>query len=309
MVVGVWLSDERVSHCGGQLGMQDFSIPPRPPAPVPKYGADVDDDTMVSWTGEGRVFELRLGPSSSSGIRIYTTKHSFSWDDFVALGFEEREFLQVSFSRDGSRKTNPIVEVVTVSALYPYESMDDLTAGRGAMATGTSWQKVPSRRDDFPSERGHVAVPASVAKRLPVIKEPEFKAFDPLQLPVCATTVGATMVGAIRPAMVETLVSLRGMLAFNGWSCTMKGCYCCNSCGSEWIIKDPNVPGSEMVLQRGGFAFGLGANECQIPKPPQIEVIATGRLMRSLGEVGPVHSHPFFLDDVSLCSLKPAAGR
>jgi hypothetical protein len=314
MVIGVESSNERVSRCGGRLGMEDFSVTPAPPAPVLRHGAEVDEDTMVAWTGEGQVFELRLGPSHSANIRVYTAKQSFSWSDFVALGFDWSEFLRVGFGFGKSRETEPVIEVFTVSALYPYESMDALASDRGAMATGTSWRKVPSARDNFPSRKGHVAVPESVVARLRAVKAPPpappSEPLDLLHLPACTSTAGATPIEDIRPAMVETRVSLRATLTWaDGWGCTLMGCQCCNSCSTEWIITDPKVLGSGMLIQHNGGPLGIGANECKIPKPPHIEVIATGRLSPSLGVSGPVSAHRFFLDDVSLCAVKLEAGQ
>jgi hypothetical protein len=309
MVIGVESSNERVSRCGGRLGMEDFSVTPASPAPVLRHGAEVDEDTMVAWTGEGRVFELRLGPSHSANIRVYTAKQSFSWSDFVALGLDWSEFLRVGFGFGKSHETEPVIEVFTVSALYPYESMDVLASGRGVMATGTSWRKVPSARDNFPSTKGHVAVPESVVSRLRAVKAPPSEPLDLFHLPACTSTAGAMAIGAIRPAMVETRVSLRATLTWeDGWGCTLMGCQCCNSCSTEWIITDPKVKGSGMLIQRNGGPLSIGANECKIPTPPHIEVIATGRLIRSLGESGPAQSHPFFLDEFSLCAVKPEAG-
>jgi hypothetical protein len=289
--------------------MEDFSVTPASPAPVLRHGAEVDEDTMVAWTGEGRVFELRLGPSHSANIRVYTAKQSFSWSDFVALGLDWSEFLRVGFGFGKSHETEPVIEVFTVSALYPYESMDVLASGRGVMATGTSWRKVPSARDNFPSTKGHVAVPESVVSRLRAVKAPPSEPLDLFHLPACTSTAGTMAIGAIRPAMVETRVSLRATLTWeDGWGCTLMGCQCCNSCSTEWIITDPKVKGSGMLIQRNGGPLSIGANECKIPTPPHIEVIATGRLIRSLGESGPAQSHPFFLDEFSLCAVKPEAG-
>jgi hypothetical protein len=299
--VGEDARDERVSRCGGRLGMDDFSVPPHPPAPVLKYGDDVDESTMVAWTGEGKVFELRLGPSHSANIRVYTAKQSFSWDDFVALGFGWSGFQHVG-SGGFHGESQPAMEVFTVSALYPYQSMDDLVAGRGVMATGTSWQKAPSARDRLPSKRRLVSIPQSVVSRLKEFKSPTADSVpqDLFHLPTCPSTKDATPVADIRPAMVETRVALRGTLTFaGGWACTMKGCSCCNSCDTEWVVVDPNVPGSGLAT-----GLGIGAKSCKIPPTPKIDVVVTGKLMRSLGAIGPTRSQPFFIEDASLCAVK-----
>jgi hypothetical protein len=152
---------------------------------------------------------------------------------------------------------------------------------------------------------GHVALPESVVSRLRAVKPPPSETLDLFHLPVCTSTAGATAIGDIRPAMVETRVSLRGTLTWEGWGCTLKGCECCNSCSILWIVTDPKVKESGMALQRNGYFLSIGANECKIPKTPHIDVIATGMLSPSLGVSGPLHSHRFFLDDVSLCAVKP----
>ena len=188
MVIGVgdeW-ADARVSRCGGQLGMRDFSVPAAPPPPVVNHGAKVDADTMVAWSGKGRVFEIRMGPSWSPLIRIFTAKRSFAWSDFLTLGFTWSEFLRIGEGYGETSYSKPAIDVYTVSAIEPYQSMDDLASGRGVMASGTSWQKVPSARSEHPSDKGFVALPPSVVSRLQAVKEPAMQPFDPSRLPLRA---------------------------------------------------------------------------------------------------------------------------
>jgi hypothetical protein len=317
MVIGVGneLSNPRISRCGGQLGMRDFSEPPAPTAPVMRHGSEVDQDTMIAWTGEGHVFEVSIGPgwNTEAPIRIFTAQRSLSWSDFLALGMTWDEFVRQSEGYGQARYSAPTIDVNSVASLSPYQSMDDLVSGRNLMVKGASWQKVPSPRGEDLSEKGFVSLPKSVASRLQAVKAPDAKPLDLFHLPTCASTDGATAIADIRPTMIEAPVSVRGTLTWTGdWACTLMGCEggCCNHCSTTWIVTDPRMPGNGMLLHPKGHRgnLGMGANECEIPKAPSIDVIATGVLLPRPRQPGEIPNHRYVLDEASLCAVGSEAG-
>jgi hypothetical protein len=308
--VGEDLTSQRVSRCGGRLGMRDFSEPAVPAPPVMRHGSAVDQDTMIAWTGEGHVFEVMIGPAiyPEAPIRIFTAKHSLSWSDFLALGMNWNAFERISDNTMETRAGRPTIDVYSVGSVHPYQSIDDLISARHPLVQGASWQKAPSPRGANPSEKGIVAVPQYVATRLQAVKGPVEQPLDLFHLPTCTSTDGATPIADIRPSMTETRVSVRGTLTWNGdWACTMMGCDCCNHCGTTWIVTDPKVPGNGMLLHPTGHRgnLGMGVKECEIPKTtPAIDVIATGLLLPSFRVAGEPRYHRYVLDEATVCAVK-----
>jgi hypothetical protein len=159
MVIGVGdeLANPRIPRCRGQLGMRDFSEPPPPVAPVMRHGSQVDQDTMVAWTGKGRVFEVRIGPSwnTESPIRIFTAGSSLAWSDFLALGMSWDEFVRNSEGYGEARYSNPTIEVYSVASLHSYQSMTwsrvetSWSKGRPGKRSRLCVRNSPRRRDSF----------------------------------------------------------------------------------------------------------------------------------------------------------------
>lgn len=172
--VGETLTGQRMSRCGGQLGIRDFSEPRAPAPPVMRHGSAVDQDTMVAWTGEGHVFEIMIGTAihREPEIRILTAKHSLSWSDFLALGMTWDAFERISDNTMETRAGRPAIDVYSVASVHPYQSMDDLVSARHPMVEGGFWQRVSSPRGPDHSEKRIVAIPQTVAARLRAVEKP-----------------------------------------------------------------------------------------------------------------------------------------
>jgi hypothetical protein len=109
--------------------------------------------------------------------------------------------------------------------------------------------------------------------------------------------------------MANTRVTVRGPLGFGAWTCTLMGCEsgCCNGCDTKWLVVDAKSPRAGVLLQRAEEMelLGTGGGECDLPKPPRLEVMATGMLA-----VRPDYLHQekqpwYILDQVSVCAVLP----
>ena len=284
----------RAVQCGGKIGMRDFEISAQPARPTLTLGSA--DDKLIAWTGQGGVYELNVGYSFGVSAYVYTDKTSFSSRDLTDLG--------IDFRRNDSRRIDeprPGIHVgnVSIASLYPYASIDDLASGRGAMMMGTSWGKAISMVSD-------AILPESI-KMEPSPEVPRFAPTHSGDLPPCASPGQAKPVGAIRTDMVDTQVALRGILTWDeNWMCTLKGCDCCNMCGTHWVVLDPGGAGSGLVLQRAGDRSQLtfGALQCERPLAPRIEVVATGKLFPYGDPVSNRPQHLYLLDEASLCAVR-----
>jgi hypothetical protein len=189
-----------------------------------------------------------------------------------------------------------VVPDVTVAALSPFRSVDDLASGRGPLAIGSSWQRSTSASLDIP-----LAASFRVRPQAP-------QAFDPRELPPCLGSLPAQPVADITPAMVGQRVSLRGILTWDtSWMCTLMGCECCNHCSTNWTIVDDTHAERRVLVQRSsdGAPLSFGALECKRPTPSRIEVMATGKLVpldNTVSRSGFVH----VIDQASLCVVAPA---
>jgi hypothetical protein len=265
--------------------MKDFSIAAAP-APATKTGAEVaEDDVMIAWTGPGKpVYRLNLGLYfQGPHVVAYLSRTSFSWSDFAALG--------VDFGRGKLRG-------VVVSALYPYASLDELASASGPMATGTSWQRADSRETEIAS--------IEVKGRA---RPSRFDLDDAAKLPTCASTEQAQPVGSIQSDMVDTRVSLRGILTLDkSWITPLNRGGSGGGCRALWTVVDPGGARLSVSLRRAEDAYSLEANAsgCQTPNLPRIEVIATGVLFFLGGGTSSYDERHYLLDEASLCAVRPA---
>ena len=288
----------RATQCGGKIGMRDFSVSEQEAVPVPKLGSADAKDQMITWTGEGRVYELNVGYSFAANAHVYTSKTSFSLRDLVKLGldFARNDIRRVEQRQEGAGSSS---EISTISALHPYASVDDLASGRGPMVIGTSWRKATSVTND-------VILPASI--KVEPSAPPRFEPMNPNDLPTCASPGHAKPVGEICPEMVDTRVALRGILTWDtNWMCTLKGCDCCNTCHTHWIVVDPEGASVGLALQRAedGSPLSFGALQCHLPQAPRIEVVATGKLFPFEDSMLQRSRHFYLLDEASLCAVRP----
>lgn len=286
----------RAIQCGGKIGMRDFTIPTQPARPALTLGGADANDKLIAWTGHGGVYELSVGYSFGTSAYVYTNKTSVSLRDLTDLG--------IDFSRNDNRRIDQPLQGIQVgdvatASLSPYASMDELASGKGVMTLGTSWRKALSMAT-------HAILPDSI-KMEPSPQATPFEPTRPGGLPACSSPGQAKAVGAIRPDMIDRQVALRGILTWDeNWMCTLKGCDCCNMCGTHWVVVDPREAGPELVLQRaddrGPLTFG--ALQCQRPQAPRIEVVATGKLFPYMDPDSRRPQHLYLLDEASLCAVR-----
>ena len=134
-----------------------------------------------------------------------------------------------------------------------------------------------------------------------------FTVEDARKLPTCAPNIHAQPVEGLGLVKAETRVSVRGILTLD-WACTLKGCghddrgpCCINDCSGRWTVESPHDRTRRVGLIQHMREMGLGANECELPRDPRVEVIATGTLVP-----------PNSLDDAVLCAVQatsPPAGK
>ena len=256
----------RAMRCGGKLGMKDFSIAPQAQPPQITVGDKNDADRILSWTGEGEVFQLTLGHDYMGAFaRVYTSKHSFTWSELAALGVNFAGNQQVS------------VEGIKVKTLLPYKSMDDLISGRGPFALGTSWRTVESREVEVRLPAGFNGFKAAALTMRPGPFNPR----DPWSVPSCTSPDGPAIgVGDLQSNMVDTRITVRGHLVCGkGNSECMEG-----GCGRkhwEWVVVDAGNPQRRLQFQRAEDSAPLEDYDglCGSPKRPDVEVRATGLLL------------------------------
>ena len=299
----------RAMRCGGKLGMKDFSLAPQTQPPQITVGDKDDADRILSWTGEGEVFELNLGHDFEvTFARVYTSKRSFTWSELAALGVSFAWNQQVSLAG------------IKVTALLPYRSMDDLVSGRGPFGMGTSWRRVESREVDVRLPGGFKAA-ALTARPAP------FNPRDPRSVPSCTSPDGPAIgVGDLQSRMVDTRITVRGHLVCGEGSteCTEGGC----ETYWDWVVVDAGNPQRRLRLQRAEDSDPLPdyAGLCRSPKRPDIDVRATGLLlsrnprvprwkspqgsldylMARAGAKSEPKSPEYLLDQVTFCATRPA---
>jgi len=266
--------------------MKDFSIPPSPPQPT-LTSADAVHATgdMVWWTGrEQSLCQLNIGTCSGGSCAVaYFVGSSFSWFDFQALDMRYHP---------GLRKA------VTVSALYPYTTVDELAASSEPLGKRATWQRVDLIEDE-------IKMP-NISREATAPRRPRgFGYEDVAKLPTCSSTSEAQSLRNIGAA-VETRVSVRGILTLMGWACTLVGCagggHCCNDCWAEWVLENAAPKIRVLGLLQNMEPLGqVGANECHLPaKLPRVEVIASGVLVSN------GHDR-YSLDEFNLCAVRPGA--
>jgi hypothetical protein len=290
IAIGESLSKLRAMRCGGQIGMTGFSIPSQPPAPQISVDDDGHSDRMITWAVPGgvgaRVYELNLGYDFEGlNVRVYTSAQSFTWSQVEALG--------VDFRRDDRR-----LRGIKVTALLPYTSMDDLVSGREPMAMGTSWRRVESDEVVLP-------LPASFKAAAPPALPGKFDPRDRRSVPACPSpdTVKWIRVGDVRAGMASTWVTVRGPLGLDPLPCDDTGSGCCND--AAWWVADARNPRTGALLERAEDSGVLATEGCNLPEPPQVEVMATGLLVVRPDYLHPARPPQYILDQVSVCAVLP----
>jgi hypothetical protein len=105
--------------------------------------------------------------------------------------------------------------------------------------------------------------------------------------------------------MVGKKLSFRGVLGFGEVGCTMMGCddhvgrCCVNSCFARWTITVRATHVRVVLLKRQ-----ISANECEFPKSPNLDVIATGVLIKDPNYTGGESPDGFILKNANLCVVE-----
>jgi hypothetical protein len=283
----------RVTKCGATIGMSDVRVkalsPPKWQAPV--AGVTVNKGSTLAWTGvDDAIYMIEVKPDFGEKtpvgmIRFLTADKQLAWPELNPLGVKI----------PGSVKYK-----IKVSALVPYASVDELASSQGPLVkSGVDFQQLESEEVQVnlvgPVEKPKLPAPSNVRDL------PNF----PDGLPTCSSTRNAKSLAAIETKLLGKKIALRGTLSFGpaGWACTLMGCVdhrgpcCVNHCSTRWTVMDPAVPIRLVSLKRG-----LSAMECEIPKSPQLEVVATGTLLEGSHVLS--HADSYLLDDANLCVVR-----
>jgi len=132
-----------LEHCGGTIGMTDFSPTFQPPPELhalDKPGL-VNTKTVLAWSGEAKaVYAVDVhwsydGESSADNdgkgvdLRLYTTGTRLAWKDLERYGV----------------KTPPGRKYeVTVSRMFPYRTVDEIASGSGPLSHTADYQRATS---------------------------------------------------------------------------------------------------------------------------------------------------------------------
>lgn len=282
------------TKCGAQIGMKDFRIEIQAPPRIvePKDKASMTKESRVSWTGvKNSIYLLRAKPDPSDRnarhyVDAYTSGTHLRWPNLEAMGVRFPVGMKYEWQ---------------VSSLRPYASMDELASAREAFAKrGTDFQQATSDRIEVnlvgPVEKP-VPPPPSNVRDLPSF---------PDGIPICGSIEGAKSFAELDDRLAGQQLALRGTLTFGPeWMCTMAGCLsgCCNQCSTYWKVVDSAVPTREVRIHRS-----LRVNECERPKVPRIDVVATGLLL--IDEDGFASTlkdgalvDGFVLDQANLCRI------
>jgi hypothetical protein len=131
-------SGGRIQHCGGRIGMEDFSLELKPPPqlrPLERPGI-VWRNTVLSWSGEEQaVYSVRIEPDAMERgkwfqLEIFFVGPRLTWPDLAAYGIE---------ARNGCRYQ------VQIARHHPYRSMDEFTGTHGPLSLLASYQEAVSR--------------------------------------------------------------------------------------------------------------------------------------------------------------------
>jgi hypothetical protein len=277
--------EPRASRCGGAIGMEDFSIPPAPPPPqlIPRAATSAKGD-LLAWTGPGRpLYRLTLGNCMLEACAVvYLAKTSFSWSAFQALA--------VPFRGD-------TIADVSVSALYPYATMDEL-ATKGSLGEQASWQRVDSpvveiARPDSLKDLSHS----------PSIRVLSLQ--DAAHLPVCAPTLQAQSLTDVQPTMLDDQVTVRGVLTLSQQTCPPEHQATYRGCCAIWTVADPEQKARSVHLLQDMEPWLASPSDCGA-HPPRIEVMARG-ILRPRDIIPRVDYKNYLLDGASVCAIRPSA--
>jgi hypothetical protein len=127
----------RTQHCGGRIGMEDFSFSLEPPPQLRALERPgiVWRSTVLSWSGEEQaVYSVKIAPHYMEHgkwfeLEIFFVGPRLMWPDLAAYGIE---------ARNGCRYKVKIVRH------HPYRSMDELTGAHGPLSPQASFQEAVS---------------------------------------------------------------------------------------------------------------------------------------------------------------------
>jgi hypothetical protein len=127
-----------VQHCGGKIGMTDFSLAVQAPPKLRVLDGGGSAEKMVlAWSGDERaVYSVDIRPDIGAGIkwfefRLYTAGTRLAWKDLKAYGIET--------PAGPNRKYE-----VSVSRVYPYRSVDAIATLAGPLSRTAEYQRVTS---------------------------------------------------------------------------------------------------------------------------------------------------------------------
>ncbi len=130
-----------LQHCGGKLGMTDFSPVFQPPPrlhPLDEPGV-VSVKTVLAWSGEAKSvyalevrsaydFQAKSGANAKGvDLRVFTTDTRFAWKELERYGVK---------TLPGSKYT------VSISRMFPYRTVDEIASGRPSRTA--SYQRATS---------------------------------------------------------------------------------------------------------------------------------------------------------------------
>jgi hypothetical protein len=132
-----------LQHCGGTIGMTDFSPPFQPPPKLRSLdkAAVVNMKSVLAWSGEEKAvyavdihsstdYEARIPENVKNiALRLYTTGTRLAWKDLDRYGV----------------KTPPGTKYeVTVSRLFPYRTVDEIASASGPLLKTANHQRAAS---------------------------------------------------------------------------------------------------------------------------------------------------------------------
>ena len=126
-----------VKHCGGKIGMTDFSIkleaPPKLKA-LDKPGF-ISKTTVLAWSGDEKaVYAVDIRPDIAAGVawfefRLYLAGPRLAWPNIEDYGVKAPAGSKVK---------------VHISRLFPYRSVDELAGASGPLSATVEYQRATS---------------------------------------------------------------------------------------------------------------------------------------------------------------------
>jgi hypothetical protein len=126
-----------IQHCGGKIGMEDFSlqIEPAPKLNPLKQPGVVSKDTVLAWSGdEQAVYSVKIRPDVMGRVKWFEFEVFFvgprlAWPDLAAYGIE---------APTGHKYKVQIVRH------YPYKSLDEMASLQGPISQFASYRQAVS---------------------------------------------------------------------------------------------------------------------------------------------------------------------